>query len=390
MQTTVDISPEILNWVIAHVHSDAVPTFVTDYIEQWKTGEKKPTFNQVEKVGRATGIPLGYFFLHQPPKEDLSLLDYRTIDSLDIQNPSRNLVDTIHDMERIQDWMRDYLLADNAPELQFVGSQRDTSDIGKFADSMRKALGINEKWFEQCDSAEDSFRYIRLRISNLGVIVMMSGIVENNTHRALSINEFRAFALVDKYAPLIFINANDSTNGRLFSLLHELAHIWIGKNDFFNDRYSATTKAGTVETICNTVAAEILVPRAVFLTMWETVPTGTIDEQITYLARYFKCGHTVIARKALDYGRIDDAQYKKIAQLAVTLFDEAQKKKKEQGLGGGDYYNTAASRIDHRFFHALLGSLHEGKTLYSDAFRLTNTNRTTFMTLAEKVRGGEQ
>ena len=86
---------------------------------------------------------------------------------------------------------------------------------------------------------------------------MMSGIVGNNTHRPLSIDEFRAFSVIDEYAPLIFINSNDSTNGKLFSLLHEFSHICIGENSLFNDRYSTGKKVRKVETLCNAVAAEV-------------------------------------------------------------------------------------------------------------------------------------
>ena len=129
---------------------------------------------------------------------------------------------------------------------------------------------------------------------------MMNGIVGNNTHRPLAIDEFRAFALVDNYAPLVFINSNDSTSGRLFSLLHELVHILMGKNNFYNDRYSAHGQINPAETICNAVAAEILVPDVLFVSKWnETVAQSDAEATIASLAKFFKCGMTVIARKAL-------------------------------------------------------------------------------------------
>lgn len=389
MQAFINISPQILDWVMANMQNDVVSTSVSQCIETWKAGTKRPTFNQVEKVSRATGIPLGYFFLQTPPKEDLSLLEYRTVDSVNIQNPSRNLVDTIHDMERTQDWMHDFLLSENYPVLQFVGCQRDVDDINVLAENIRKALGLTDKWFEKSPNAEASFKYIRSLISNLGVLVMMNGIVGSNTHRVLDINEFRAFTLIDKYAPLIFINSTDATNGRLFSLLHEFSHIWLGVNNFFNDRYSTEIKVAKIERICNAVAAEILVPQQVFLKKWSNQKADTINEKVADLSKYFKCGCTVIARKALDNGFITYPQYQKISQTAVALSNEIRSKKKEQE-SGGNFYDTAASRIDHRFFKALLGSLQEGRTLYSDAFKLTNTGRNTFLNLTEKIRGEEK
>lgn len=97
----------------------------------------------------------------------------------------------------------------------------------------------------------------------------------------------------------------------------------------------------------------------------------------------------MIARKAYDNGFIKYDLYQKVARLAVQLYNDRRRRQKDQGEGGGDYYRTAASRIDRRFFRLLVCS-HEGKTLYSDVFRLTNTNHSTFSNLVENVGGGEK
>ena len=348
MQINVKLSPDVLDWVMAHIQQENVPRDVVKYLTIWKSGEKLPTFNQIEKVSKASGIPFGYFFLQEPPKEEFPLLEYRTIDSTSAMNPSRNIIDVMHDMEQVQDWARNHAIE------------------------------------------EESFKTLRDKISQAGVIVMMSGIVGNNTHRPLDINEFRAFAMVDDLVPLIFINSNDSVSGKLFSLLHEFAHICIGNNSLYNDRYSSGTRVSKAESVSNAVAAEILVPQVMFEKKWKEIdkfddPIKTIDA----LTKYFSCGTTVIARKALDNGYIDYSVYRKLSQIAVNRYNEKRKKEKEQG-GGGDYYRTAASRIDTRFFKSLVSSVHEGKTLYTDAFRLTNTNRSTFENLVNKMGGGSK
>lgn len=393
MKTSVDISPQTLKWIMEHSQIDVLSNRARSLLELWSSGEKKPTFNQIEQISKATGIPLGYFFLQTPPQEDLSIVEYRTIDSIELSNPSRNLIDTLHDMDQIQEWMRNTLIAEGNAPLSFVGSLRSEKSTERFAQSIRAILGIEEEWYKKTHSAEESFSLIRTSISNIGTIVMMSGIVGNNTHRPLDIEEFRAFSIVDEYAPLIFINSNDSINGKLFSLLHEFAHICVGENSLFNDRYSTGKKVKKVEAVCNAVAAEILVPQAAFVRDWSAIvdPDNTdIETAIDRLASSFKCGITVIARKAYDNGYIDYRQYQAIAQLAVRLYIESRKRKKELGDSGGDYYKTAASRIDNRFFEKLVNSVNEGKTLYTDAFRLTNTNRSTFANLVETVGGGKK
>lgn len=389
MKTYVDISMEILRWVLTHGHIDKLSQDNIDLFNSWITGEKKPTFNQVEKISKATGIPLGYFFLQVPPIEDISLVQYRTIDSVALDNPSRNLIDTLHDMDQVQEWVHNTLVSRGGAPLKFVGNLRNQNDPDKAAQEIRDLLGLEVDWFSNSRVADDSFARMRNAISSIGTIVMMSGIVENNTRRPLDINEFRAFCVVDNYAPLVFINSNDSINGKLFSLIHEFVHICIGKDSLFNDRYSTGSKVSKTETLCNAVAAEILVPHLIFVREWNNVVgSESTDVAIDSLARFFKCGITVVARRAYDKGLIDYNHYQKIAKKAVQLYNDARKKKKENGDGGGNYYLTAASRIDNRFFNMLVSSVAEGKTLYSDAFRLTNTNRSTFFTLVDSIRGG--
>lgn len=387
MQVDVSISADVLDWVMSHTQLDRLPKQIAEYLRQWSSGTKIPTFNQIEKTSKATGIPLGYFFLKTPPKEDLSLVEYRTVDSVALDNPSRNLIDTMHDMEMVQDWMRNHLIREGAEKIAFIGAQKNTRDIQPFATFMREILKLPKDWYTHSRSAEDSFKIVRNAISDAGVTVMMNGIVENNTHRSLDINEFRAFAIIDDYAPLIFINSNDSNNAKLFSLLHEFAHICIGENSLFNERYNSGTSVSASEQLCNAVAAEVLVPQEKFSREWSIVAREMdADATIHALARHFKCGTTVIARKALDSRYIDYPQYERTAQIAIKQYIEYRKRQKEEN-DGGDYYRTMASRIDNRFLRMLTGSVATGDTLYTDAFRLTNTNRSTFANLVDRVGG---
>ncbi len=386
MRIDVKISDAVLQWIIHSIRLDSLPMEIADNLVKWASGEKTPTFNQVEKASRATGIPLGYFFLQIPPEEKIPLMEYRTVNSFSIDRPSRNLIDTIHDMEMIQSWTRDHLISEGIQPPQCVSLISENNDIFSCATKIRELLDLPIDWFTKCKAADDSFRFIRRAISNIGVLVMMNGVVGNNTHRVLDIDEFRAFAIIDQYAPLVFINANDSTNGRLFSLIHEFAHICLGENDFFNDRQSSVCPVSAIETLCNAIAGEILVPLNIFLDLWESeIEKNSAEDVIVNLARVFRCGTIVIARKALDNRKIGGELYHKIAARAITAYRENKKRKKDSQ---GDFYKTAASRIDQRFFRMLIRSVSEGKTLYSDAFRLTNTNRSTYTRLVQDRMGG--
>lgn len=324
----VHIEKDVLEWVLQQCQNVAINDETTMLLDKWMTGEKTPTFNQVEKVSKATRIPFGYFFLQEPPVEDTSLLEYRTVHSIDLETPSRDLMDTIHDMELIQDWIKEDLLQKGIDPPDFIGAMNVQSDVNDFANYSRNILGLNLKWFLQGKSSYDSFRYIRNAISNAGVAVMMSGIVGNNTRRSLSIDEFRAFTLIDELAPLIFINSNDSWNGKLFSLLHEFNHIVLGKSSFYNDRYSAQQRVSKLEVLCNAVTAEILVPHQLFLKEWEILGDAEASEKINVVAKIFRCGTIVVARRALDARFISEDTYDIAVNTAIEFFNEQRKKEK--------------------------------------------------------------
>ncbi len=131
---------------------------------------------------------MGYFFLKTLPKEEIKLLEYRTIASEEFDNPSRDLIDTIADMEEIVDWTRDYLIAEGSEINPIVGKLNMKLMSWSCTPSISgKFFGLSIDWFK---TTANSFNYLRDTISEAGVIVMMNGVACNNTHRPLDINEF--------------------------------------------------------------------------------------------------------------------------------------------------------------------------------------------------------
>jgi Zn-dependent peptidase ImmA (M78 family) len=252
----VDIAPSVLDWIINAVREE-VPSVVVKSLSEWREGGDLPTFAKIKEISKKAHIPLGYFLLKTPPVEKLPLLNYRTIDSYSIPNASRELIDTIYQMEAIQEWVRDYRLSAETEKLNFATSRNNAMNPLQIAKSIRNILGIQIDWYSEFKKSEEAFKKLRKFIGKAGILVFRNGIVGSNTHRPLKVEEFRAFALADDIAPLIFINSNDSENGMLFSLVHETAHICMGTANLFKDRYSET------ETICNAVAAEILAPNKI-------------------------------------------------------------------------------------------------------------------------------
>ena len=379
----VNIQPAIISWALSQTSEEKLGTKLVDNIKHWLDGTKSPTFNQIEDFSKKSHIPLGYFFLQTPPIEQISLLEYRTLDSIQLTNPSRNLIDTIHDMEAVQEWMVNYRKEWNYDTISIVGSLKGITDISVIADTIRKDLGLNIEWYKDCGNPSEAFNKVRGLLEECGIVVMMNGIVGKNTHRALDVNEFRAFAMVNEWAPLIFINGADSAGGRLFSLFHELVHLWIGENDLYNDTKYSANGIKPIEVTCNAVAGALMVPKTVFLYKWNNNTNDDIHEKIKELARMFRCSSSVIARRALDNKKIDQNVYNMVIADAIEAYIQT----KQEKSSGGDYYRVARSKLDGVVVRALCESVNSGRTSFTEAYRLTNTTSKTFSEVASGLGG---
>lgn len=387
MVTRVKVEQKVLNWAIMQSGKDDIdinkkfPKY-----EEWLTGETEPTLNQLLDFSTFTKIPFGYLVLKQIPIETLPLLEFRTIDTEEVYDPSRELIDTIKDMENKQEWMREYLEIEGYSRNNLVGSIKFTREFNatEVSAQIKRKIGLNDNWFENTGSKDGSFRYLKNCISNSGILVMQNGTALGNSHRPLNVNEFRAFALVDDFAPLIFINTKDTLSGKVFSILHELAHIFLGIDSLYNDNFFKRNKlTNDLEIFCNSVAAEIAVPSALFLTKWRDTPIDELDQKISRIADIFKISNVVIARKALDNKLITHEVYNRISDEARVHSNRVV-----SSTSGGNAIYTEQSRLDNKFIYALSTSLDRGYAVYSDIYKLTGLSKNVFDKVEKNIMGG--
>ncbi|MCT7655415.1 ImmA/IrrE family metallo-endopeptidase [Oceanimonas sp. NS1] len=188
---------------------------------------EKPTFKQAQKLAKVMHVPMAYFYLHKPPEEKLPIPDLRTVEGSRIVEPSLNLRDVVKEVIQRQEWYKDYLKLQGEEELPFVGRFTVRDDVGVVVNDIRETLGLERP---RAGTWDEYFRLLIERVESAGILVMRSGVAGNNTHRKLDVSEFRGFAIADKNAPAVFINSADAPTARLFTFIHELAHIWIGSS----------------------------------------------------------------------------------------------------------------------------------------------------------------
>jgi Zn-dependent peptidase ImmA (M78 family) len=376
--TRVAIRPEMLRWACERAGfnigslSHRIPR-----LPAWERGEKQPTFKQLEAFAKATHTPFGYLFLREPPEEPVPIPDFRTVRDARVRRPSPDLLDIFYLCQHRQDWYRDFARAEGDEPLSFVGAASVNDDVVPAAAAIREALGFDLDARRQMPTWTDALRRFIGQADALGVLVMVSGVVGSNNRRKLDPTEFRGFALADPLAPLVFVNGSDTKAAQMFTLAHELAHIWLGQTAL-SDSQPSEAPAEAVERWCNQVAAELLVPLETFRV--EQNPRAELRDELDRLARRFKVSTLVVLRRMHDAGTLRGDAY-------WNAYDEEVRRLRELPKGsGGDFYLTLGARVSKRFARALVVSTLEGQTLYRDAFRMLGIKKdATFRELGAQL-----
>ena len=378
--TRITVNPDLLIWARERAGLDRLALAERfPKLTGWEDGTLVPTLRQLENFARAVHVPVGFLFLSAPPEEVLPIPDFRTLADRKVSRPSPNLLDTIYLCQQRQDWFRDYARMHAQPPLAFVSSVSVRDATEPVAEAMRQTLSLLTAERQQLSTWTDALRQLITKAEDAGVLVMASSILGSNSHRKLDVSEFRGFALADDFAPLVFINAADSKASQIFTLAHELAHLWLGKSGI-SDTEAGQVPEHEVERWCNAVAAEFLMPLAALRR--EHQADMPLAAEIQRLARTFKVSTLVVLRRQFDAGFIDQAtlwQSYRDELARIRALDRG-------GSGGGDFYRTLGARTGKRFARAVLSSTLEGQTLFRDAFRMLGVRKTsTFYEAAREL-----
>lgn len=381
MAETIEVKSEIIRWAI-HRSGRTAGGLVQKFpkIHAWESDLARLTLAELEKLAAATLTPLGFFFLPKPPVEKLPMPDFRTVKDMPLHGMSPNLIDTVNLMVLRQDWYREYLRDDGVPELSFVGSVDLQTQHKKVADAIKTKLGLARSWAASKYTWTDTLSHLRDCIESIGVLVVTNGVVGNNNNRRLNAEEFRGFVLCDAQAPLIFVNGSDAKSAQVFTLFHELAHLWLGKSAIFDGK-QLENPSDAVERFCNAVAAEATVPAADIKALWPQHQPD--DVYFAQLSRHFKVSPITIGRRLLELGLITEKEF-------FDFYSDYQKADKSAGVPdstGGNFYYIQNNRIGKRFARAVASAAYEGKLSYTDAFHLTGLTAATFDKYVDVARG---
>ncbi|ADJ26463.1 protein of unknown function DUF955 [Dehalogenimonas lykanthroporepellens BL-DC-9] len=402
---SIPVNPKILEWARnnanmsvqlaaqkAHVNElkgkgESIEITATERLLSWEKGESTPSFTQLKNLAKAYRRPVLTFFLQNPPECETKLHDFRTVrgQGIDINNPEFAAL-TRH-VEMIHRSLQDILDKSNTQQLEFVGGTRPDIDYRQFAEIIRKFLNYSIEQQLKARDPSSLFADIRKAIEEKGVFVLRIGNLGSH-HSNISPLVFRGLALSDKIAPMIVVNANDSQTARLFTLIHELCHIFIGESGISNwnsiDSQLQENQLSN-EILCDRTAAEFLVPEIEFKEALSQIPPSLkTEDSIELLSHRFNVSRLVILRRLKDLGLIQITKYWQIFETLKDIKSSSAKESEEELDTHNliSYRIRTRSKLGQKLVSTILDAVRDGRISELDASHIMSVKIDKFIKIA--------
>lgn len=337
-------------------------------VRAWIMGKARPTYAQAQKLARKLHLGVPQLLL-PPPEAQFRLPDF--LPDFRRRNPgstpSPELLEAVYDALRKLDWWRAY----RKTRLPFVGRGRNRppEEVGA---EIRERFGI-KRLQEETGDPQDFLRRLVQAVEREGILVLRQGHVGTNTRRVYDPEEFSGFSLVEEGACLIFINARDLPARQVFTLVHELAHVWWGRGgleDTLEVDPTPNRFEESLEVWADAVAAEALMPAPTFTLVWK-------GEGVEGAVKAFRVSRMAAMRRARDLSLISWEDYRK-------YLDTLPRELRRPEGSGGDFWRTLATQSSPTFLKELYQAYRGGEVDLKEVATLLNLSLATAAKFLEK------
>lgn len=388
MREKAIITPNILRWAREtskmSIEDVALKTKVKgDKIALWENGKDFPSINQLEKLSKLYRRPIAIFYLPEPPVDFQTLRDFRR--NIISKDYSTALTFIIRDIQSKQSWLSDFLKEEGENQLDFIGKYNSKTRVEEIAADIIKTLDI-----KSIERNQDILKYWVDKIEQKRIFVSLSSNI--HSHLKIDIDEVKGFAISDKYAPFIFVNSADGKNSQLFTLIHELTHLWINASgvssfDLIDFRNSEDmNKFDPIEVLCNRVTAEILMPKSSFASILKNYKTIT-SSVIEKIAKEIRVSSFALSVRMLNLNIISELQFNQFRKVFKEKYDEyleIQANKPKQ-KGGPSYYLLKIRKNSKAFTSYIYGYYKSGKITGYEANKLLDIKVSNFKNLEKHL-----
>ena len=384
------ITPNVLKWAresakVSEETAAAKVSVTVDKLQEWESGTSQPTIKQAQTLAKAYKRPFALFFLPEIPRDFQPLQDFRKSGSKTLTTSS---IFIIREIQQKQAWISDAYADNDEIKLPFVGRFTIKDNPQVVAKDILKTLDIHPA----CYKSESPIKEWIDASETKGIFVSRTSFIHSRLK--LDSDELQGFAISDSYAPFVFVNSEDWNAPQLFTLLHELAHIWIAETGISNDvepEIKNKEKFHPVELFCNEVAANALMPKDIILNFGIQIYQNS--KEVFKTAKLLGVSSFALIVRALNLGLISIPVYQKLKKqadidFAEYLKREAEKKakqKEKENPGGPNYFLLQLNRNSRLFTQTVLDAFRGGSIEPTLASNLLNVQINKFQKLEAQL-----
>jgi Zn-dependent peptidase ImmA (M78 family)/transcriptional regulator with XRE-family HTH domain len=390
MATKAYITPNVLKWAreSARMTEEVAASKVSvsvDRLAEWENGENQPTIRQAQNLAKAYKRPFSILFLPEIPRDFQPLQDFRKNGSKPLSTSS---IFIIREIQQKQSWISDTNEENAEDKLPFVGKYSLNDNPKVIANDIIQTLGITAGHYE----SQNPIKEWITKAESKGIFISRTSFIHSRLK--LDSEELQGFAIADPYAPFVFINSDDWNAPQLFTLVHELAHIWIAETGISNNielDFKKPSDFNNVELFCNEIAANALIPETIINNL--DIRVFIDSKSVFNAARAIGVSSFSFLVRALNLSIISLPSYKRLKAQADIDFKEylkieAEKKarqKAKENSGGPNYFLLQLNRNSRLFTQTVLDAFRGGLIEPTLASNLLNVQTNKFQKLEAQL-----
>lgn len=382
------ITPNVLKWAresakIAEETAARKVAVTKEKIKEWENGESQPTIKQAQTLAKVYKRPFAVFFLPDIPKDFQLLNDFRKNGSKPLTTSS---IFIIREIQQKQTWISEANKENNEPKLPFVGRYSLNDNPKDVAADILNTLSLNPSNYQFENPIKE---WIESAERN-GIFVSRTSFIHSKLK--LDSEELQGFAIADPFAPFIFINSDDWQAPQLFTLVHELSHIWIAESGISNDANPEVINKGKfhpIELFCNEVASNVLMPEELIISMRASLKLNS--KELFSVAKKIGVSSYAFLVRLLSLQLISIEEYNKLKKEADIAFYEFKQRENEKKLrakvssGGPSYFLLQLNRNSKLFTQTVLDAFRGGTIEATLASNLLNVQTNKFNKLEAQI-----
>jgi len=323
---------------------DTKATTGAEKLLAYEKNGKVPSRSLLVRMSKQYRKPLLTFYMEKPPRKGDRGEDFRTLPASFAHEEDVYVDVLIRDIKARQSVLREILVEeDEAEVLPFIGCANRQQGVSNIANMIIQTFNFNLEEFRRFRGADDAFKYLRAIAEELGIFVLLIGNLGSH-HSNIDTSIFRGFALSDDIAPFIVINDQDANSAWSFTLLHEIAHLWLGKTGV-----SGSFLETQIEQFCSNVASEILLPADELNNfMPDVLDFNKLTQEISDFSKARNISSSLVSYRLLRRDSISGKLWSDLSKFYKDQWlasKDKQKIRNKKQDGGPDYFIVRRNKL---------------------------------------------